>query len=93
MRHDDPRSNELRTQTVETGAEGAPDSGHLVFDFTGLERPDVVDLSLILTARLSAPPGESVWVRALPWQTARVLEAMRLDHLFRQYPAGSEELN
>lgn len=93
MRRDDPRSKELRTQTVETDAAGAPDSGHLVFDFTGLERPDVVNLSLILTARLSASPGESVWVRALPWQTARVLEAMRLDHLFRQYPVGSEELN
>lgn len=93
MRRDDPRRNELRTQTVETEADQAPDTGHLVFDFTGLERPDVVDLSLILTARLSASPGESVWVRALPWQTARVLEAMRLDHLFRHYPVGSEELN
>ena len=93
MRHDDPRRNDLRTQTVEREPEVAPDTGHLVFDFTGLERPDVVDLSLILTARLSASPGESVWVRALPWQTARVLEAMRLDHLFRHYPVGSEELN
>ena len=70
MRRDDPRGNELRTQTVETAAKGAPDTGHLVFDFTGLERPDVVNLSLILTARLSTSPGESVWVRALPWQTA-----------------------
>ena len=93
MRRDDPRGNELRTQTVETATERAPDTGHLVFDFTGLERPDVVNLSLILTARLSTSPGESVWVRALPWQTARVLEAMRLDHLFRHYPVGSEELN
>ena len=93
MRRNDPRSEELRTQTVETEADEAPSTGHMVFDFTGLERPDVCDLALILTARLSAAPGESVWVRALPWQTARVLEAMRLDHLFRQYPAGSEELN
>ena len=93
MRRDDRRREELRTQTVETEAERAPETGHLVFDFTGLERPDVGDLALILTARLSADPEESVWVRALPWQTARVLEAMRLDHLFRHYPVGSEELN
>jgi hypothetical protein len=93
MRRDDPRSNPLRPQTVEAEPQRTSDVGHLVFDFTGLERPDVVDLSLILTARLSASPGESVWVRALPWQTARVLEAMRLDHLFRHYPIGPEELN
>lgn len=66
---------------------------HVVFDFTGLEQPDVGDLSLILTARLQSRPGDHVWVRSLPWQTARILRALRLDHLFRLYPKGSEQLH
>lgn len=66
---------------------------HVVFDFTGLEEPDVCDLSLILTARLQSAPTDSVWVRSLPWQTARVLRILRLDHLFRQYPTAADELN
>ncbi|MEX2466968.1 MAG: hypothetical protein WD995_08655 [Gemmatimonadota bacterium] len=94
MRRDDERRSELRMHTQERQPEGlSADEGHVVFDFTGLERPDVCDLALILTARLAAAPGESVWVRALPWQTARVLQAMRLDHLFRHYPVESEQLN
>ena len=76
--------HEAEEPTVET---------HVVFDFTGLERPNVGDLSLILTARLQSAPGDSVWVRSLPWQTARILEVLRLDHLFRRYPDGSDELN
>jgi hypothetical protein len=66
---------------------------HVVFDFTGLEQPDAGDLSLILTARLQSAPSDHVWVRSLPWQTARILRALRLDHLFRLYPKGSEELH
>ena len=73
--------------------EGRPMPGHLVFDFTGLERPNVCDLSLILTARLNAAPTASVWLRSLPWQTARILQLLHLDHLFRHYPTGSGELN
>ena len=66
---------------------------HVVFDFTGLDQPDVCDLSLILTARLQSAPTDSVWVRALPLQTARILKALRLDHLFRTYPVASDQLN
>ena len=66
---------------------------HVVFDFTGLEQPDVGDLSLILTARLRSAPTDQVWVRSLPWQTARVLRHLRLDHLFRPYPRGSQQLH
>ena len=65
---------------------------HVVFDFTGLERPNVGDLSLILTARLQGT-SRNVWVRALPWQTERILKLLRLDHLFRTYPTGSDDLN
>jgi hypothetical protein len=72
---------------------GLANESHVVFDFTGLDRPDVCDLSLILTARLQAGPGDNVWVRSLPWQTARVLRALRLDHLFRHYPTASDEMN
>lgn len=74
-------------------ADEANAASHVVFDFTGLEQPDVCDLSLILTARLQSAPTDSVWVRSLPWQTARVLRMLRLDHLFRHYPAASEEMN
>jgi hypothetical protein len=66
---------------------------HVVFDFTGLERPDVGDLSLILTARLQSAPSDHVWVRSLPRETARILQALRLDHLFRLYPNDSERLH
>lgn len=93
MRRDDERRLELRTETLEREAQRGPVEGHMVFDFTGLERPDVGDLALILTARMTAPPDENVWVRALPWQTARILEAMRLDHLFLQYPEDPDVLN
>ncbi len=66
---------------------------HVVFDFTGLDRPNVGDLSLILTARLQSGPEENVWVRALPWQTERILKLLRLDHMFRTYPTETDELN
>lgn len=88
MKRDHERESEMRAHVEET-----PRESHVVFDFTGLERPDVCDLALVLTARLNAAPGDSVWVRALPWQTARILRAMRLDHLFRHYPEASDQLN
>lgn len=78
-------------ETMEVDGRAMP--GHLVFDFTGLERPNVCDLALILTARLQAAPTASVWLRSLPWQTARILQLLHLDHLFRHYPSGSGELN
>ena len=94
MRRDDEHGRDIRLQTQEREPERfTADNGHVVFDFTGLERPDVGDLALILTARLGAAAGESVWVRALPWQTARILQAMRLDHLFREYPAETDQMN
>ncbi|MGD8318868.1 MAG: hypothetical protein PVJ02_00390 [Gemmatimonadota bacterium] len=65
----------------------------LVFDFTGLHRPDLQDLALILTARLQAPPGDRVWVRALPYATWNVLHALGLEHLFRVFPGPSEVMN
>lgn len=65
----------------------------LVFDFSGLHSPDLTDLAMVLTARLSAGPGDRVWVRALPLRTWRLLRALGLDHLFRIYPILEEELN
>jgi anti-anti-sigma regulatory factor len=92
MRRDDEgrtpeAENRLREQVDEKAA------SHVVFDFTGLDQPDVCDLSLILTARLQSAPTDSVWVRSLPWQTARILKILRLDHLFRQYPASVDDVN
>ncbi len=71
-----------------TRQEVSTTSDNVVFDFTGLRRPDVADLALILTARLKNP-HQSVWVRAIDPGTARVLRALGLDHLFRVYPGSS----
>lgn len=93
MRHDEKNDPRPVRETLQEQREGEAPATHVVFDFTGLDRPNVADLSLILTARLQSGPGDSVWVRCLPWQTARVLEVLRLDHLFRHYPEGDGELN
>jgi hypothetical protein len=65
----------------------------LVFDFTGLNQPDVCDLALILTARLRSAPGDRVWVRALPYSTWSLLRSLRVDHLFHLYPAPGDDMN
>lgn len=85
------RDSRSETQLHESSEERR--TGHVVFDFTGLDQPDVCDLSLILTARLQSAPGDNVWVRSLPLQTAKILKLLRLDHLFRTYPAASDQLN
>ena len=59
---------------------------HVVFDFTGLNKPAVSDLALVLTARLQTPPSESVWARKIHPRTAEILRALRLDHMFPRYP-------
>lgn len=96
-RDDGKKTHRLRLQEgVEASERAASGDGHdgdLVFDFTGLHRPDLCDLSLILTARLSASPEDRVWVRALPRQTWHVLHVLGLDHLFRAYPGPSDSLN
>ncbi len=65
----------------------------LVFDFTGLNRADVCDLSLILTARLRAAPDERVWVRALHNSTWSTLCSLGVDHLFHQCPVPGDEMD
>ena len=81
-----------------TLAEARRDERHesetdLVFDFSGLHSPELTDLALILTARLTAASHDRVWIRALPYGTWRVLRSLRLDHLFRFYPTADDELN
>ena len=84
-----PRAAEERLQTRQE----VPTAGdNVVFDFTGLRKPGVADLALIITARLRTPLHESVWVRAIDPMTAGVLRALGLDHLFRAYPV-SDEMN
>lgn len=92
MRRDENGNAPEIESRLQERVEKAADS-HVVFDFTGLDEPDVCDLSLILTARLQSAPTDNVWVRSLPWQTARILRILRLDHMFRQYPTGADELN
>jgi hypothetical protein len=65
----------------------------IVFDFTGLHRPALTDLALILTARLHSEPESRVWVRALPKGTWNVLQALGLDHLFLVYPGPGKDPN
>lgn len=93
MRQDDKNDPRRLQERLQEQSTERPETTHVVFDFTGLDRPNVADLSLILTARLQSAPGDSVWVRSLPWQTARILEVLKLDHLFRHYPEGDGELN
>ena len=80
------RAAEERLQTRQEISSASDD---VVFDFTGLRKPDVADLALILTARLKSPVHQSVWVRAIDPGTARVLRALGLAHLFRTYPGSS----
>ncbi|HZD06456.1 MAG TPA: hypothetical protein VE173_16205 [Longimicrobiales bacterium] len=66
----------------------------LVFDFAGMQTPDIRDLTLLLTARMLAERDERpVWVRGLPHRSWEVLHAMGLAHLFRLFPSGGERAN
>lgn len=93
MSYDEKDERRRLRERLQERSEEPQEANHVVFDFTGLERPKVADLALILTARLGTAPGDSVWVRSLPWQTARILEVLRLDHLFRRYPECEDEPN
>ena len=93
MRPDDKNDRPSVRVQLQERPDDANEETHVVFDFTGMDRPSVSDLALILTARLQSEPGESVWVRSLPWRTARILEILRLDHLFRHYPQAEGEPN
>jgi hypothetical protein len=74
--------------------EGRPThQADVVFDFSGLDRPRVTDLALILTARMRAAPGDRVWARSLPPSLWRVLRSLGLDHMFRLYPVPGSEQN
>ena len=95
-RHDGRAESRLRLRGGSEAAERDErrnEGTDLVFDFTGLHRPDVGDLALILTARLQAGPGGRVWVRALPVSTWRILSALGLAHLFRVYPRDDAPVN
>ena len=93
MRHDDkPRAANAGERFAAPSVD-AQEEAHVVFDFTGLEQPNLGDLSLILTARMQSGMSDNVWVRSVPWRTAQVLRMLRLDHLFRQYPEGDGQLN
>lgn len=83
---------ELLTGSVASSARDGRESG-VVFDFTGLHRPGLCDLALILTARLQSSPGRLVWVTALPDATWVVLRGLGLDHLFHVLPGPGDVLN
>lgn len=93
MSVDNKNEGRRLSERLQERAEEPQEANHVVFDFTGLDSPKVSDLAMILTARLKSAPGDSVWVRSLPWRTARILEILRLDHLFRHYPDAEGEPN
>jgi hypothetical protein len=93
MRDDEKDRRRMTEQLRQRADESNEVTNHVVFDFTGLDKPSVGDLALILTARLSTGPEDSVWVRSLPWRTARILEVLRLDHLFRHYPDAEDQVH
>ncbi len=93
MRPDDKNDGQRPREQLQERPTEAPEASHVVFDFAGLERPNVGDLSLIITARLRSEPGDEVWAKSLPEHTAKILEVLKLDHLFRRYPDAGGELN
>ena len=93
MKNGGKQSNDNQTRGPRIGSispeqrKNAVDSdAHVVFDFTGLNKPAVSDLALVLTARLQTTPSESVWARKIHPRTAEILRALRLDHMFPRYP-------
>lgn len=86
----DTGRGQVRPQLLPASSESEPG---LVFDFTGLHRPELCDLAWILTARLQSAPEQRVWVRALPDSTWTVLRALGLDHLFHLLPGPGEVMN
>lgn len=94
---DDGRGSRARLLTGsgerDPGRTRAGEHTEVVFDFEGLQRLDLCGLALILTARLKASPGDRVWVRALPYATWTLLEALGVDHLFHVYPGPNEKVD
>lgn len=89
----DERDERRRDAGLALVVRAEPPEADIVFDFTGLHRPALTDLALILTARLHSHPSDRVWVRALPNGTWYVLQALGLDHLFHVYPGPEEQPN
>ena len=59
----------------------------LVFDFTGLQAPDVVTLALVMTARqLAHDECRRVWVKDLPDHVWNFLYATGLQSFFEFFP-------
>jgi hypothetical protein len=81
------------SETHQSEREEAHLEHDLVFDFTGLNRADVCDLALILTARLHAAPEERVWVRALHTSTWSTMCSLGVDHLFHIYPVPGDQMD
>ena len=63
----------------------------LVFDFTGLQAPDVVGLALIMTAQqLAHEECRKVWVKDLPDHVWNFLYATGLQSFFEFFPNSGD---
>lgn len=66
----------------------------VVFDFAGMQSPDLGALCLMLTARnLADGDQRKVWLHALPESTWRLLHNLGLEHYFELLPQIGETVN
>lgn len=83
---------ELDTGAVTRGVKAKP--ADLVFDFAGMQSPDLSAICLMLTARnLAGHDERKVWLHALPEPTWRLLHSLGLEHYFELLPATGEMVN
>ncbi len=66
----------------------------VVFDFSGIDGPDLYTICVVLTARmLEGLEDRRVWLHALPEPTWRLMGALGLQRFFEVLPVGSTSLN
>jgi hypothetical protein len=71
-----------------------PQPTDLVFDFAGMQSPDLSAICLMLTARnLAGHDERKVWLHALPEPTWRLLQSLGLEHYFKMLPASGAMVN
>jgi anti-anti-sigma regulatory factor len=66
-----------------------PGPRDLVVDLSGMDKLDVTDLALLLTAQQSVQKEDrSMWLAGAPVAMWHSLHSMGLEHFFRAFPLG-----
>ena len=69
----------------------APQAEDVVFDFEGAQVPDLMGLTMVLTARMVAEEQDvGVWLKDLPERSWALLRALDVDHLFDRFPEPAD---